>query len=1201
MREILAELGVDLTQLRSGLAQGESLVDIFVRRINSKLSASTPAELRGLGAATQNLGKWSTGVEKAALSNNKLLISLNRMSGMFTAGLGIGTTLGGFALLERAFTRGIDKARAYQTATLAIAASLQSSNKIVTRSGRELTGVEGFRASYAQSRELNTEIIRRQAKNILTYEEQLGAFQSTIASGARKGLSTKQILDLSEQIAIVSKTLGSHGEEISDSARLLLGGGVNVARSKIGRSLGISNRDIATRSGDELEKFIGSKTSGFAAGSKDFELSIEGVMSTLEAKFDVWLFKVGMKFFKSVTPTLRKMGDFFDSGGADKLGKIAAKGFENLFNGLEKIVNSGALQVIEKFIEFLANNGDKILIIGALSKLINVGLNAIDMLNRLKAAWTAFAVVEVASGGGGGGAAGILGAVAGVPQGAKAEARAAAEAMRSSGSPLTSLRLATKQQLSAVDMASLTAAGLFPGIVAGSSVEAAQSFRTPASAKSYSTVYTGSYKDSAGRFVSKEKAIEGAFPSLRSPVIEQRKMEAALALEQKEMLAAQLALMNPIDRAKYKVGKSLTGANLAKVAIRGGIGYGVGYGVGTAADYTTQAFGGSKQAGAGVSAMLANAGTFAGVGSTFGPVGTAIGAVVGFSKGLIDAFSDLRESTEAAADGLKKFNEEHPAIAEVSDKQKALAHVRELLAGRDPNDATPLTPARIAYLKAIEKKAAANVEKAKDDATADFKKNADISSAEGDVLKHQSREKLLSEGFGSRSKQESIQAHLALTVAGLKRDQLKGDISDEDYKRFEAEAYQTATQNSHLMRIKQASGMAAARPGGSPFTTSVLGALGSTEQERGNYDQKDFASMRMGMVNNVVEKFFDELTDKVTSYSRSVQDLQMLKAETPLTMRKQQLEGASLYNNANELQLSRTGLQLTAERLKLGATEQATQRQRMGQDFSYNLQQATFQVANAEINAKNASLAQKTFGAEIGPQYQGLLEAIEYKVKSEFAAAHPIDSKSLEAAVRQKYQNQYESLGIAAKEADLGKTQAALAPGRLTEDQKIALKTSDLAAKELDLQTKQNVLAFKNNELSIEQNNISYAELTMQITRNKVALQRQEEDLLKSISRGGRDIGRSKDDIANVNKALKHTELDAPIRITMDRNLGSIKTPQIAPIPPRNEPPQTVHNNLDIKIPINVVGGKAQITKEDIDKIITQVRSELERQCTRRP
>jgi hypothetical protein len=293
---------------------------------------------------------------------NKLTTSLDRMSSVFNTGLGIGTAIGGFALLEKAFTRSIEKAKLYQTSQLAIAASIQSAYKISDSGGKEVGGYRGFEYARDMSGKLNQIIIQRQARNILTYEEELGAFQSSISPGARKGLTPMRTLLLSEQSAIVAKTLGLRGEEIANASRLLMGGGVNVGRSTIGRALGVTNADIQGKSGDELEKYLFSKMKGFKAAEPDFAKSIEGIISTLEAKFDVFFSKIGGKFMKALSPKLEELGALFEGPEADKLASTLTDMFLGIFKGIESIVKSPAIPQIMKFLSFLASYGDKIVI-----------------------------------------------------------------------------------------------------------------------------------------------------------------------------------------------------------------------------------------------------------------------------------------------------------------------------------------------------------------------------------------------------------------------------------------------------------------------------------------------------------------------------------------------------------------------------------------------------------------------------------------------------------------------------------------------------------------------------------------------------------------------------------------------------------------------------------------------------------------------
>lgn len=386
MPGVIYRIGADNSDLKLNLHQAESMVDSYVKRAQAKLSGITAGGAMQWGSTQANrMGVLNSHMERTLGTSTRLNNSLDRMSGLFNTGLGIGAALGGFALLEKAFTRSLTKAREFQTAQIAIAATLQSSYKVMSPTGQELPSDKAFIVSQDKAAKFNKQIIERQARNILVYQEQLGAFQSSVAAGSRKGLTPEQVLDLSEKAAVVAKTLGLRGEQIANASRLLMGGGVNVARSTIGRALGISNQDIASKQGDEFAKFLESKMKGFKAAEPTFAKSIEGIMSTLEAKFDIFFAKVGTKFMDHIAPSLEQIGKALEGPGAEKFADTLATLFESLFKVLKSIIDSGALNIIAKFIEFLAQYGDKILIVGILWKMVAAVGSLVGGLSILRA------------------------------------------------------------------------------------------------------------------------------------------------------------------------------------------------------------------------------------------------------------------------------------------------------------------------------------------------------------------------------------------------------------------------------------------------------------------------------------------------------------------------------------------------------------------------------------------------------------------------------------------------------------------------------------------------------------------------------------------------------------------------------------------------------------------------------------------------
>lgn len=460
----LLSLGVSLDELKAGLAEGRSLVTQYVQAVNQQLATVKGAggtagigggRVGGLSISANDssaLTRYASGIERLTTSGGKLLPVLDRMGKHFSSGLGIGTAVAGLATLERAFTSAIQKAEKFQTARLAISATLGTVGTVY-QGGRPISGARAVEENMGQSRRLNLDLLERSTKNILTYEEQLGAFQSALNPGAKKGLSVKQITDLSESGGVVAKILGLRGEQISNATRLLMGGGVNVSRSTIGRALGIENKEVSRRSGDDLVKYLTGKMRGFADTPENkemklaFENSIEGIQAQLQSQIDRFLAEAGESFFTKVKPTITgednqgrpvkgdAIVDAFSTPNAQKAGEALAGMMESLFKGAKAVMDSGALTAIQKFVEFMASHGDKVLIVAALSKLVGVlstvwdrGKKVADVLKVIAGTQGG----EILTGGGAGtmtapkgtGLAGLAGSRLGVAKGAAAAAAA---------------------------------------------------------------------------------------------------------------------------------------------------------------------------------------------------------------------------------------------------------------------------------------------------------------------------------------------------------------------------------------------------------------------------------------------------------------------------------------------------------------------------------------------------------------------------------------------------------------------------------------------------------------------------------------------------------------------------------------------------------------------------------------------------------
>jgi len=408
------DLVADLNALRVSLKGAESLVDASMSRIQARIN-NVSGPMIGAGNVRGGVGgALRTG-------GNGLVSSLTGM-GTLSTGLGIGAAVSGMALLEQGFARSIRKAKEFQTATLAIAATLGSIGSWQGANGRPLPQNQQAQRNMWEAEKYRQTILTRSAKNILTFDEQLQSFQSGLASGARKGLKPDQIMKLTEQTAIVAKTLGLRGEQISNASRLLMGGGVNVARSTIGRALGISNADISTRSGPQLERFLQSKMKGFDQMQSKFEGSIEGMVSTLEAKIDVLSARAGAKFMKGIAPTLKQIGmlseptrDQFDKGAKgqeqftkslktyqqqsktmDSLVNAAAQGFNGLFNGVKAVVESDSFKTLLDVLIRISSVSKQIMLAMVFKGIASAVMGATGALQR----FLAVAGVTTAMGGG---------------------------------------------------------------------------------------------------------------------------------------------------------------------------------------------------------------------------------------------------------------------------------------------------------------------------------------------------------------------------------------------------------------------------------------------------------------------------------------------------------------------------------------------------------------------------------------------------------------------------------------------------------------------------------------------------------------------------------------------------------------------------------------------------------------------------------
>jgi hypothetical protein len=415
---------IDSAAVAPGLRQVENLVDTTMARMQARINAVKGPSFTG--GAGGGLGMYAD----MRMANKEVSGIAKTLTGMgsLTTGLGLGAAVGGAALLEQSLERSIRKAKEFQTATLAIAATLGSVGEWKAGpGGRTLPAQQQTQRNMWAAEKYRMQILERSAKNILTFEEQLQSFQSGLSSGSRKGLTPDQIMKLTEQTAVVAKTLGLRGEQIANASRLMMGGGVNISRSTIGRALGLTNADIATRQGPELEKFLMKRMKGFEAMQGQFENSIEGLTSTMTAKIDVMASKVGEKFFKGIAPTMKQIGllnepsreDYKSEGEykkavasyqkqsqtMDKVVGAAAEAFNGLFEGVKSVVESDTFSTLLDILVQIAKVSKTIMLAAIFSKIAGAVGAATGALSK----FLTMARSVGAVGGGGGGAGGGVG------------------------------------------------------------------------------------------------------------------------------------------------------------------------------------------------------------------------------------------------------------------------------------------------------------------------------------------------------------------------------------------------------------------------------------------------------------------------------------------------------------------------------------------------------------------------------------------------------------------------------------------------------------------------------------------------------------------------------------------------------------------------------------------------------------------------
>jgi hypothetical protein len=362
-----ATLGVDSKDLLQGLKTAQRSVDVFAAKTGTKLRtiALPPTVGKGFAGLNKSLQLSTTAMDR--FTNQA-----SRMGNVFTGGLGLGILAGGLYSLTALFTRGVEKAQEFETGILSIAAAQQSAYEWTNKAGKAISGETSFLASLNTSFKINNALIDRAAKNILTYQEQLAAFRTGVPYLSRMTADWKVQIGLTERLAVAAKVLGQSGNQVAQQVRAILGGS-NVQKSVLGSALGLTNSDVKAwkQAGtliDELEK----RLTGFQAGSSFFENSIEGIRAQFENTIDLFLADLGKGFIRNAKGSMKEFQAFLEGGGGKQLGKTLSQLFDNILKGLRTLAESPAIPILMRFMEFLAANADKIIVIGVWTKLLGV-------------------------------------------------------------------------------------------------------------------------------------------------------------------------------------------------------------------------------------------------------------------------------------------------------------------------------------------------------------------------------------------------------------------------------------------------------------------------------------------------------------------------------------------------------------------------------------------------------------------------------------------------------------------------------------------------------------------------------------------------------------------------------------------------------------------------------------------------------------
>ncbi len=339
----------------------------------------------GFGLKGRQMPKFDFG------SLNHRVTNVAQLTGTSLYGLGtIGAVAGGVKF-------GIGAASEAQDFKTTLSGLVNTYSQFKTANGSKLNGADNFSASMSYSNRLYEQLRDRAVKSPLSLRETQQYYLGGYASGASSGLSSKNIMDVTDVIGTLGKGMGLRETDVvSDIRSALSKGGRLGSTEKILQTIGMTGKgrdEALSKSPEEFMKYFNGLVDKFRPAMEKFGNNFTAKWSALLDKLSQSGMKAGEELIKGFLPAIdRVLTVMGDKGTQDNLaatGKelgsvfgtitsIGASYIEQMqkMGGVATIAATGLAALVGKMVMMSAANGSPVAQAIAGIGLLGVALSA---------------------------------------------------------------------------------------------------------------------------------------------------------------------------------------------------------------------------------------------------------------------------------------------------------------------------------------------------------------------------------------------------------------------------------------------------------------------------------------------------------------------------------------------------------------------------------------------------------------------------------------------------------------------------------------------------------------------------------------------------------------------------------------------------------------------------------------------------------